>query len=107
VALETVTAHFAKNGLDASWSEIGKTFGVTAARVGQIEQEAFVKIRALVFGTDDFPLLREAFANVSATVLERDLVEGEKYRERTRARNARAKAKVDAKRVRGEHHARG
>jgi hypothetical protein len=102
-----MSTHFAKNDLEASWSEVAKTLGVTTARIGQIEQEAFVKIRALIFGTDDFPLLREMFEREGAGRIAHDLVEGEKYRERSRVRNARAKAKTDAKRARGELHGRG
>ncbi len=100
-----MSTHFAKNDLEASWSEIAKKVGVSSARIGQIEQEAFMKIRALIFGTDDFPLLREAFGKLGSAALERDLANGEKYRERVDAKNARDKAKRQA--MKGGAHARG
>ena len=53
-----------------SHEDIAGRIGVSRARVGQIERRAFAKMRKLVWGTPDFPLLREAFegADLAARV---------------------------------------
>lgn len=75
--------------------DVARQVGKSRQRVEQIELEAFEKIRALILGTDDFPLLRQHFAH-KFPMVEQDLkaarAQLEKRARLKRLRNARKKA---------------
>jgi hypothetical protein len=75
-----------------SHEELGNQLGLSRQRIQQIEARAFEKIRALVFGTDAFPLLAQTFAS-RLHLLERDYLsqEATKRAEREKQRRKRAK----------------
>lgn len=71
--------------------EIADRIGLGRSRIGHIESAAVAKLRALVFGTDDFPMLREAFAGALAeAAIEKDVA----LDEAKKASKARYNAKV-------------
>lgn len=65
---------------EMSHEEIASRVGVSRVRVGQIERAAFAKMRRVVLESDDFPLLREAFAGLGLEA--RVAAEGEEHRRR-------------------------
>lgn len=73
-------------------AEIAAELGVSTQRVSQIERDAVMKLRALVFGTDDFPLLRESIlGTVAAKAIEEDVAYTSKLREHNAAWTAKRK----------------
>jgi len=59
---------------EVTGTEVAARLGITRKRVDDLERRAMMKIRALVLGTEDFPLLRSVYAE-DAVEAERALLE--------------------------------
>lgn len=80
---------------ETTHTDIGVKIGLTRTRVQQIEKSAMAKARALIAGTDDFPLLREAFGpDRLLQLIERDMAMEEARMHRQRAQNAKTRSKA-------------
>lgn len=81
-------------GGEVDCQELGDFLGLSRSRVRQIEMNAIEKMRALVFGTDDFPVLREALGGGEAAgLIEQDAARYGVVAARQKVTKARKKAR--------------
>ncbi len=80
--------------MELTREEIAALLGLTSERVGQIERNAFEKIRKLIFRTSFFPLLRETLSNDPPPTRKRMSPQARRERGRIRAQERRDRKRL-------------